>query len=150
MTRPVLTLPPKVKTLAQQNADFTAEGAPPPGKVGLSTPDTGHESVTAISPAPIIVPGAHKHLPSDKNRCQSRWEAILKERQGMLEIGNDKRISRTLQALNHQIENRQSTLARIRREKQSRMGEFDIQIRREGDELARLEGQMVDMKKQLI
>ena len=68
----------------------------------------------------------------------------------MLEIGNDERISRTIQGLNHQIENRQSTLARIRREKQSRMGEFDIQIRREGDELARLEGQMVDMKKQLI
>lgn len=69
MTRPVLTLPPKVKTLAQQNIDFTAEGAPPPGKVGLPTADTGLESGTVISPAPIIDPGAQKHLPSDKSRC---------------------------------------------------------------------------------
>jgi len=68
MTRPVLTRPPKVKTLTQQNADFTAEGAPPPGKGGMSIPDTGHLSVKAILPAPIIVPGAHKHRPSDKNR----------------------------------------------------------------------------------
>ena len=30
------------------------------------------------------------------------------------------------------------------------MGDFDNQIKREGDELARLEGQMVDMKKRLI
>jgi hypothetical protein len=66
MTRSVLTLPPKVKTLAQQGADFTAEGAPPPGKVGMSIPDTGHESVKAVSPAPIIVPDARKHRPSDK------------------------------------------------------------------------------------
>lgn len=68
MIRHVLTLPPKVKTLAEQNADFTAEGAPPPGKAGMSIPDTGHESVKAVSPAPIIVPGARKHRPSGKNR----------------------------------------------------------------------------------
>ena len=68
MTRPILTLPPKVKTLAQQNADFTAEGAPLPGKTGMSIPDTGHESVRAASPAPIIGPGAHKHRPSGKTR----------------------------------------------------------------------------------
>ena len=68
----------------------------------------------------------------------------------MLEIRNVEEISRTIQGLNRQIENRQTTLARIRREKESRMGDFDNQIRREGDELARLEGQMVDMKKQLI
>ncbi len=36
MTRP--TLPPKtiVKTIEQQNADFTAEGSPPPGTAGTS------------------------------------------------------------------------------------------------------------------
>jgi hypothetical protein len=68
----------------------------------------------------------------------------------MLESRNIEEITRTIQGLNRQIENRQSTLARIRREKKSRMGDFDIQIKREGDELARLEGQMVDMKKQLI
>jgi hypothetical protein len=150
MTRPALTLPPKVKTLAQQNADFTAEGAPPPGKAGMSIPDRGHESVKAVSPTRIIVPGAHTHRPSDKNRCQGRCETILKEGRGMLEIRNVEEISRTIQGLNRQIENRQTTLARIRREKESRMGDFDNQIRREGDELARLEGQMVDMKKQLI
>ena len=68
----------------------------------------------------------------------------------MLESRNVEEITRTIQGLNRQIENRQSTLARIRREKESRMGDFDNQIKREGDELARLEAQMVDMKKQLI
>jgi hypothetical protein len=68
----------------------------------------------------------------------------------MVEIRNGEEVSRTIEGLNHQIENRQSTLARIRLEKESRMGDFDNQIKREGDELARLEAQMVDMKKQLI
>jgi hypothetical protein len=68
----------------------------------------------------------------------------------MLESRNVEEITRTIQGLNRQIENRQSALARIRREKESRMGDFDNQIMREGDELARLEGQMVDMKKRLI
>lgn len=31
---------PKARELALQQADFTAEGAPPPGKVGLSIPET--------------------------------------------------------------------------------------------------------------
>jgi hypothetical protein len=70
MIRPVLTLPPKVKTLAQQKADFTAEGSPPPGKVAMSIPDTPHESVKAISRAPTVVLGAHKRRPSGKNRCR--------------------------------------------------------------------------------
>jgi hypothetical protein len=68
MIRPVLTLPPKVKTLAQQNADFTAEGAPPPGKVAMSIHDTAHEFVKAVSRPPTIAIGAHKHRPSSKNR----------------------------------------------------------------------------------
>ena len=68
----------------------------------------------------------------------------------MVEIRNGEEVSRTIEGLNRQIENRQSTLARIRLEKESRMGDFDNQIEREGDELARLEAQMVDMKKQLI
>lgn len=38
MKRPVLTLPLKPKTIAQQNTDFTAEGSPPPGKVGTEAP----------------------------------------------------------------------------------------------------------------
>ena len=68
MIRPVLTLPPKVKTLAQQKTDFTAEGSPPPGKVGMSIPDTPHESGKAVSRAPTIVLGAHKRRASGKNR----------------------------------------------------------------------------------
>lgn len=68
----------------------------------------------------------------------------------MLESRNVEEIARTIQGLNRQIENRQSILARIRREKESRMGDFDNQIKREGDEIARLEGQMVAMKRQLI
>ena len=40
MKRPLLTLPPKAKpkTIVQENADFTSEGAPPPGKVGADVP----------------------------------------------------------------------------------------------------------------
>ena len=68
MIRPVLTLPPKVKTLAQQNADFTAEGSPPPGKVGVSIPDTPHDIVKAISREPVVVASVHKRPPSGKIR----------------------------------------------------------------------------------
>lgn len=40
MKRNVLTLPAKakLKTIEQAAADFTAEGAPPPGKVGTDVP----------------------------------------------------------------------------------------------------------------
>jgi hypothetical protein len=68
MIRPVLTLPPKGKTLAQQNTDLTSEGAPPPGKVPMSNHDAAHAFVKAISRAPINIPGAHKRPPSGKNR----------------------------------------------------------------------------------
>jgi hypothetical protein len=67
MNRPVVTLPPKVKTLAQQKTDFTAEGAPPPGKVGMVNPDTAHECVEAVPRAPTIAVSAHKRRPSGKN-----------------------------------------------------------------------------------
>jgi hypothetical protein len=67
MNRPVLTPPPKVKTLAQQKSDFTAEGAPPPGKVGMANPDTAHECVETVSRAPTSVVSAHKRPPSGKN-----------------------------------------------------------------------------------
>jgi hypothetical protein len=67
MNRPVLTVPPKVKTLAQQKTDFTAEGAPPPGKVGMVNPDTAHECVEAVSRAPTIAVSAHKRRPLGKN-----------------------------------------------------------------------------------
>jgi hypothetical protein len=64
MIRPVLILPPKVKSLAQQNADFTAEGAPPPGKVAMSIPDTPHEFVKPVLREPVIVA-------SDQYRCEA-------------------------------------------------------------------------------
>ena len=47
----------------------------------------------------------------------------------MLESRNVEEITKTILGLNRQIENRQSTLARIRREKEFRMGDFDNQIK---------------------
>jgi hypothetical protein len=38
MKKTVLKLPPKPKTVVQQHTDFTAEGSPPPGKVGTEAP----------------------------------------------------------------------------------------------------------------
>jgi len=68
MIRPILTLPPKIKTLAQQNVDFTAEGAPPPGTAAISIPGAGYEFVKPVLRSPTIVIGAHKHRPSAHNR----------------------------------------------------------------------------------
>ena len=68
MIRPVLALPPKVKTLAQQNADFTAEGVPPSAKVGMSIPDTPHEFVKAISREAVAAASVHKRALSGKIR----------------------------------------------------------------------------------
>ena len=67
MKRPVLTLPPKVKTLAQQKSNFTAEGAPAPGKEAMPIHNTADEFVKAVSRAPTIVLRAHKRRPSGKN-----------------------------------------------------------------------------------
>lgn len=139
MIRPILTLPPKVKTLAEQNTDFTAEGAPPLGKVGISSPDARHELAKADSRAPTIMVGAREHRPSGKDKGSTMFGNRTAEE-----------ISRTIQGLNSQIENRQSALARVRRERESGVRDLDKQIRREGDEIARLEGQMVEMKAQLI
>jgi hypothetical protein len=50
--RPIQPTPepqPKPKTVVQQNTDFTAEGAPPPGKVGTDVP--------AVQPAALSVQG---------------------------------------------------------------------------------------------
>jgi hypothetical protein len=38
MVQRALTSRPRAKTLAEQETDFTAEGAPPPGKVMLTVP----------------------------------------------------------------------------------------------------------------
>ena len=57
--------PRKVKTLAQQHTDFTAEGSPPPGHVATSVPATPRESVPAETAA---VHGIHKRLPPGHGR----------------------------------------------------------------------------------
>lgn len=43
------------ETLAQQNADLTAEGSPPPGKVGLGVPVTPRRQGSTAAP---VVPVA--------------------------------------------------------------------------------------------
>lgn len=40
MKRPSPAPAPKARTLAQQQSDFTSEGAPPPGKVSTNAPET--------------------------------------------------------------------------------------------------------------
>lgn len=58
---------PKAKTLAQQEVDFTAEGSPPPNKVGKRAP---------VVPTPAAVPAnrgparAAKH--SDRHAAAAR------------------------------------------------------------------------------
>jgi len=43
--------PIKASTLAQQQADFTAEGSPPPGKVAASEPVSVKQAATMPAPA---------------------------------------------------------------------------------------------------
>lgn len=49
LPRQVTTPAPKARDLAQQNTDFTSEGAPPPGMVGTTPPETPEE-VTPAAP----------------------------------------------------------------------------------------------------
>ena len=42
----VTTPPPKARDVAQQHTDFTAEGAPPPGMVGTTSPETPADVAT--------------------------------------------------------------------------------------------------------
>jgi hypothetical protein len=60
-------LSPKPKTLAQQQADFTAEGSPPPGNVAASIPVTAQK--VAGSPAPRTTPARKGPLVG-----RSRWQ----------------------------------------------------------------------------
>jgi hypothetical protein len=54
MNKPIVTSVRAAKTLAQQNADFTAEGSPPPGKVSTSTPVVSREpQVTTPTQRPV-------------------------------------------------------------------------------------------------
>lgn len=56
--------PRKVKTLAQQHTDFTAEGSPPPGHVATSVPATPREVAKAVPAETAAVHGIHKRVPS--------------------------------------------------------------------------------------
>jgi len=68
MIRLARTRAPKVKNLAQQNTDFTAEGSPPPGKVAATVPVTADKSATAVSSAPATVFDAQARTLSRKGR----------------------------------------------------------------------------------
>jgi hypothetical protein len=61
-------LSPKPKTLAQQQADFTAEGSPPPGNVAGSTPVTAQKAAGA--------PALQRATPARKGPLvgRSRWQ----------------------------------------------------------------------------
>ncbi len=68
MIGPAATRSPSDKSLAQQERDFTSEGAPPPGVVARSVPVAEDKPTKARSPARATVPGAHKAAPSDSDR----------------------------------------------------------------------------------
>ena len=57
---------PKLRTLTQQQADFTAEGSPPPGKVATSVPVATHKTTKAASRATLR--GARKSPSSGRGR----------------------------------------------------------------------------------
>ena len=65
VSRPAAGAAPAAKGLAQQQADFTAEGAPPPGKVGLSAPESSSDGADARSIRRArsfsTAIGAHRH-----------------------------------------------------------------------------------------
>lgn len=55
----------KPKTLVQSQVDFTAEGAPPPGKVSTEPPQTPDKPARTVLrlPTAVNVPGARKGPP---------------------------------------------------------------------------------------
>jgi hypothetical protein len=59
---------PQPGTLAQQKADFTAEGSPPPRKAATSVPVTTDK--TAPARAPTRATPARKGPPVDRTRWQ--------------------------------------------------------------------------------
>jgi hypothetical protein len=66
MKRLATTRAPKVRSLTQQQTDFTAEGAPPPGTVATSVPVTTHKTTKAKPRA--AVRGADKSPSSGRGR----------------------------------------------------------------------------------
>ena len=70
MPRTVSRRPVLPKSLVQQNADFTSEGAPPPGQVaGLVLPKVAAPAPRqAASRTPAHIPGAHRRAPTGRKR----------------------------------------------------------------------------------
>jgi hypothetical protein len=56
------------KSLAEQNADFTSEGAPSPGRVAdLELPKAAKSTLRhAASRTPAHIPGAHRRAPTGR------------------------------------------------------------------------------------
>jgi hypothetical protein len=59
--------PPVPATLTEQKSDFTAEGAPPPGRVATTVPATLHDE-----PKASTTPAKPKPKPRPKPAAQSR------------------------------------------------------------------------------
>jgi len=72
MIRPKPTQPIKPSTLAQQQADFTAEGSPPPDNVNVATSESASVNKTATVP----VPARPRAQPVRKGPAvgRSRWQ----------------------------------------------------------------------------
>jgi hypothetical protein len=64
------THPPKLRTLAQQHDDFTAEGSPPPDKVATTIP------ATTATPKVSALPMPQRATPARKGPLvgRSRWQ----------------------------------------------------------------------------
>ena len=56
------------RTLTQQQSDFTAEGAPPPGQVATAGPVTPKKTATMAST--VAAPSVRKGPPAGKSRWQ--------------------------------------------------------------------------------
>ena len=70
MPRTASRRPVRQKSLVQQKADFTSEGAPPPGQVaGLVLPKVATPAPRqAASRTPANIPGAHRRAPTGRKR----------------------------------------------------------------------------------
>lgn len=67
MNKPAPTPVPASKTLAEQKADFTAEGSPPPGKVSTTVPVASPEPGQTNPPAPARATIRLKRAPRSAN-----------------------------------------------------------------------------------
>ena len=106
MIRPPVTPAIRSKKLPQQQSDFTAEGAPPPGEVAV--PATPRRSGPNVSRVPAGIPGAHHRAPTGKRRLQHLAMAALLVSVPMVAAANDRDVedkedrgAMSFQALSH-------------------------------------------------